>query len=90
MVKLPHRIRPYEAVCAVCGVVEERRRKMKYREFTVTPGMVGFKVSIGCRDAYFGDKDSVGKAIVDYLNDPQRVEEVYIEEDIKMFDRAEI
>jgi len=31
------------------GEVERKR----YREFTVTPGMCGFKVKIGCSEAYF-------------------------------------
>jgi hypothetical protein len=58
---------------------------MKYREFTVTPGLVGFKVKIGCTEAYFGDKDSVGKAIAAYLNDPVATENEYLKSDMRNY-----
>ena len=46
---------------------EERK---SYREFTVTPGMVGFKVKIGCSEAYFGNATDLKNALSEYLDDP--------------------
>jgi hypothetical protein len=61
----------------------DEQNKKKYREFTVTPGMVGFKVKIGCSEAYFGDKDGVRQAICNYLNDPEEAEKFYLGLDMR-------
>jgi hypothetical protein len=55
----------------------------RYREFTVTPGMCGFKVKIGCSEAYFEDVFRLGRAISDYLIDPQGVEKCFLGNDIR-------
>jgi len=46
---------------------DEKKEKKVYREFTVTPGIVGFKVKMGCTEASFGDAESLGMVIVEYL-----------------------
>jgi hypothetical protein len=61
--------------------VESRKR---YREFTVTPGLCGFKVRIGCSEAYFCLVGDLVKAIVDYLLDPQGTERKFQNEDIRL------
>jgi hypothetical protein len=61
----------------------DEQNKKTYREFTVTPGMVGFKVKIGCSEAYFGDKDGVRQAICNYLNDPEEAEKFYLGLDMR-------
>jgi hypothetical protein len=60
--------------------INEAAKKM-YREFTVTPGMVGFRVKIGCSEAYFGDAPSCLEAIDSYLKDPQETERQYQQDD---------
>jgi len=60
---------------------DEKKEKKMYREFTVTPGIAGFKVKIGCSEVYFGGTESLGRAIVVYLNDPQGVEKEFINAD---------
>jgi hypothetical protein len=52
--------------------------KMKYREFRVTPGLVGFKVIVGCSELYFTDAKKMGKEIMRYLNNPDKVEKEYV------------
>jgi hypothetical protein len=56
---------------------DEKEERSSYREFIVTPGIVGFKVRIGCSEAYFGNKDDLRQAICNYLNDPQTEEKRY-------------
>ena len=53
----------------------------KYREFTVTPGIAGFKVRIGCSEAYFGDVWQLVNKITEYLNDPAGVEKQMLADD---------
>ena len=60
---------------------DEKKEKKMYREFTVTPGIAGFKVKIGCSEVYFGGTESLGRAILVYLNDPQGVEKEFINAD---------
>ena len=55
----------------------------KYREFTVTPGMAGFKVKIGCSEVYFGDAKSLDLAISAYLKDPEAMEKKMTAGDIR-------
>lgn len=61
----------------------ELERK-KYREFTVTPGVTGFKVKIGCSEVYFSDARVLAAAINDYLSDPQRTEQDFLRTDIRL------
>jgi phosphoglucomutase len=58
--------------------MEEAR---KYRDFSVVAGLVGFKVIIGCSEAYFGDVETLAKAIKNYLNDPEGTEKFFIGND---------
>ena len=60
---------------------DEKKEKKMYREFTVTPGIAGFKVKIGCSEVCFGDAESLGRAISVYLNDPQGVEKEFVNAD---------
>lgn len=53
----------------------------KYREFTVTPGIAGFKVRIGCSEAYFSDVWQLVNKITEYLNDPAGVEKQMLTDD---------
>lgn len=55
--------------------------KKRYREFTVTPGMNGFKVKIGCSELYFSTAQELANAITAYLNDPQGTEQFYQQAD---------
>ena len=55
----------------------------KYREFTVTPGMAGFKVKIGCSEVYFGDAKALDLAISAYLKDPEAMEKKMTAGDIR-------
>ena len=48
--------------------------KKRYREFTITPGLKGFKVKIGCSECYFTNVHTLSAAISDYLIDPQGYE----------------
>ncbi len=61
---------------------QEVERK-RYREFTVTPGVCGFKVKIGCSEAYFGTTAALGDAITDYLADPITKERRLLNSDIR-------
>jgi hypothetical protein len=60
---------------------EERPR---YREFTVTPGVCGFKVKIGCSEAYFKTALELADAIHLYLADPRGAERRFMSQDIRM------
>lgn len=63
---------------------EEKRKeaeRLRYREFTVTPGMVGFKVKIGGSETYFSDAGSLAVAIGEYLEDPDDIEARYRQKD---------
>ena len=55
----------------------------KYREFTVTPGMAGFKVQIGCSEVYFGDAKALDLAISAYLKDPEATEKKMTDGDMR-------
>ena len=48
-----------------------------YREFTVTPGMSGFKVKIGCSEVYFTTAEKCALAVHGYLLNPQETEKLY-------------
>lgn len=39
-----------------------------YRKFTITPGMCGFKVEMGCSELYFGHVSALKAAINSYLD----------------------
>jgi hypothetical protein len=56
----------------------------RYREFTVTPGMCGFKVKIGCSEAYFSTAPQLSDAIAEYLFDPQGTTDKMISGDIRL------
>jgi hypothetical protein len=64
------------------GKMEVKRDR--YREFTVTPGLRGFKVKIGCSEVYFGDAMALCASISAYLHDPRGVEKEYQSKDIRM------
>jgi hypothetical protein len=55
----------------------------RYREFTVTPGLCGFKVKIGCSELYFEDVVQLGQHIANYLENPQKTERKFQEGDIR-------
>jgi hypothetical protein len=54
---------------------------MKYRNFSVTAGLRGFKVAIGCKEAYFSTVTEMEKAIHDYLENPEETEKKFLEGD---------
>jgi hypothetical protein len=62
----------------------EEPRRNQYREFTVTPGITGFKVKIGCSEAYFSSAEQLSTAIVAYLADPHGTERLYMTKDIRL------
>lgn len=45
------------------------------RAFTVTPGVKGFVVQIGCQVAGFSNANDLLLSITEYLNDPDGMEE---------------
>ena len=53
----------------------------RYRNFTVTPGIVGFSVQMGCTLAFFGDAADLSAAICNYLTDPEGTEKRFLEAD---------
>lgn len=53
----------------------------KYREFAVVPGVVGFKVVMGCKELYFGDVTALKDAIDKYLDDPDATQEEFLAKD---------
>jgi hypothetical protein len=55
----------------------------KFRPFEVIPGLSGFKVKIGCSEAYFSTAHELKKAISLYLTNPQAVEEAYMKGDLR-------
>jgi hypothetical protein len=55
----------------------------KFRPFEVIPGLSGFKVKIGCSEAYFSTAHELKKAISLYLTNPQAVEEAYVKGDLR-------
>jgi hypothetical protein len=55
----------------------------KFRSFEVSPGLSGFKVKIGCSEAYFSTAHELKKAISLYLTNPQAVEESYMKGDLR-------
>jgi hypothetical protein len=66
------------------GQAKQEVERKRYREFTVTPGICGFKVRIGCSEAYFQSASQVGSAITDYMLDPQGTERKYLNVDIRV------
>jgi hypothetical protein len=50
----------------------------KFRSFEVIPGLSGFKVKVGCSEAYFSTAHELKRAISLYLTNPQAVEESYM------------
>ena len=56
---------------------------MKYRKFTVEPGLNGFKVKIGCAEVYFSNKEDLLKGISDYLFDPIKTENIMLSGDMR-------
>ena len=65
------------------GLAKPEVKRRRYREFTVTPGMCGFKVRIGCCELYFDDAGALAAEITDYLDDPQQVERKFLENDAR-------
>lgn len=63
---------------------KEEIKVPRYREFTVTPGVCGFKVKIGCSELYFSDIRVLSDAITEYLLNPQRTEELYLSRDKRL------
>jgi len=67
------------------AATKEEGDRPRYREFTVTPGLRGFKVRIGCSEAYFSNADHALAAIQAYMRDPQRTEINVLGGDIRLF-----
>ena len=63
---------------------DKKEERSLYREFTVTPGMVGFKIRIGCSELYFGDASSCLEAISGYMKTPQATERRYQRDDQRL------
>jgi hypothetical protein len=55
----------------------------KFRPFEVVPGLSGFKVKVGCSEAYFSTAHELKRAISLYLTNPQAVEESYMKGDLR-------
>lgn len=55
----------------------------RYREFTVTPGITGFKVKIGCSEVYFSEASGLSLAITSYLSNPQAAEKEFLGRDMR-------
>lgn len=68
---------------------EPKKKVKKYRSFTVEPGLAGFKIKIGCSEAYFCNAEECKVAISEYLDDPQGAEERILSEDCR-FDNGAI
>jgi hypothetical protein len=65
------------------GQAKQEVDRPRYREFTVTPGLCGFKVKIGCSEAYFGGAADLLNAIEKYMDDPQKTERRFMSNDIR-------
>ena len=48
-----------------------------YRTFTVTPGLAGFEVKIGCSKVYFSNARECANEIMRYMQSPQETEKDY-------------
>jgi hypothetical protein len=57
--------------------------RMRYRSFTVIPGLHGFKVKIGCSEVYFSTAQDVQREINNYFNDPNGTSRKFQREDIR-------
>ncbi len=64
--------------------IEAKDERKRYREFTVTPGLTGFKVRIGCSELYFSNTSALIAEIHNYLNDPQKTERKFQNENIRL------
>jgi hypothetical protein len=73
-----------ETFAAGCREREAKVERKRYREFTVTPGLRGFKVKIGCSEVYFADAIFTADAITDYLTNPQGTERKFLTMDIRL------
>jgi lipopolysaccharide/colanic/teichoic acid biosynthesis glycosyltransferase len=58
-----------------------KQQKDRWRAFSVTPGIVGWKIVIGCTEAYFGSAEDCRMAIDQYLTRPRSTEEIYMQND---------
>jgi hypothetical protein len=47
------------------------------RQFTVSKGLMGYVVNIGCQTCGFTTKEELIYAITDYINDPKGMEKKY-------------
>jgi hypothetical protein len=64
----------------------EKENKMKkesieipqFREITITPGVSGFKVKIGCSEVYFSGWNDLLCELTKYYKNPHKTEEYYL------------
>ena len=47
------------------------------RDITIKPALNGFVVRLGCQRVVFNDRDTMFRALKDYLDNPGKVEEMY-------------
>lgn len=81
----------HESTNKILGSQKEKEKEqeqvakpqIRYKEFTVTPGMRGFKVKIGCAELYFGDTQTLLEAIRLYLQDPIKSVRHFTDKDIR-------
>jgi hypothetical protein len=62
----------------------KQKAPARYREFTVTPGMYGFKVKIGCSELYFSTPEQLSNAIAIYLKTPDVSENFFRDHDHRL------
>ena len=49
------------------------------RKVTIRPALNGWKCHVGCVEVVFQDKDELLKELSSYIDDPVKVEEVYLQ-----------
>ena len=47
------------------------------RDITIKPALNGFVVRLGCQRVVYNDRDTMFRALKDYLDEPETVEEMY-------------
>lgn len=47
------------------------------RDITIKPALNGFVVRLGCQRVVFNDRDTMFRALKDYLDEPGKIEEMY-------------
>jgi hypothetical protein len=72
-----------EGTKEVEGKKEARPRK-KYRDILITPGMVGFKVKIGCAELYYANPKTLLKDLVRYLREPDITTREFLSKDQRL------